>query len=64
MILTPVSVFNGGVHSFRHTVAGYTADDSSDGCACDGASGSSDSSHSGSGCSTTGDRANSSPYKM
>jgi hypothetical protein len=64
MVLTPVGIFNGGVHDFRHTFAGQTADDSSDRCACDRANGSSDSSDCGAGCSATGDCADSSSYGM
>jgi len=64
MILAPVGIFNGGVHSFRHTVTGKTADDGSDGCSCDGADRSCDSSQRGTGCGATSDCANSSSYDM
>jgi hypothetical protein len=64
MVLTPVGIFKAGVHSLRYTLAGNTADDGSDGRACDGADGSSDSSYRGAGYSATGDRADSSSYEM
>jgi hypothetical protein len=64
MVLTPVGIFNAGVHSLRYTLAGNAADDGSDGCACDSANGSSDSSYRGAGHSATGDRAYSSSYEM
>ena len=64
MVLTPIGIFKAGVHCLRYTLAGNTADDGSDGRACDGANGSSDSSHRGAGCSAAGDRAESSSYEM
>jgi hypothetical protein len=64
MVLAPVGIFNGGVHGFRHTVTGQTADDGTDGCSSDGADRSCDSSHRRTGCGAASDRANRSSYNM
>ena len=64
MVLAPVGILNGRVHSFRHAVTCYSADDGSDGCSCDSADRPCDSSNSSAGCGATSDRANSGSYNM